>query len=440
MRLSGAALLVCAALPVSVLAETPTLEQRVQALELRENEKGAEGAGKVGFWFEEGLRFRTANESLTGHIGGHVIAQYISHLRLNEADGKIDTFFIDSGAIDLQGRLWKSWELVTRAHINPDGANLYYGWVEFNRWEEFKVRAGLFKEPFSQEETEDEKWVDLPEHGLTTLVVPGLNLGAEIRGTLFSGILRYELGVFNGTTLVDAIGLNGDTNSDKDIAARVEIRPGATSSAEALRNLMIGGDFTRGHQGDNAFIDGLATAPVTETNFHQDPGTTNFTSNGVLTRACLNVQWIWGPLSVKSELIYYKSHMNISDEGRVLRGHAWSLSAGVWLLGSTRRTGFRPELKPKFLFEGGFGDVQVVGRWSGTRFGDTLEEHAGFTGSRSAQELAAGVNWYPNPHVRITLAYFFYSYDRSSGRAFFTNTGRRFHYEDALVIRAQIDF
>ncbi|MBI2923174.1 MAG: hypothetical protein HYY18_19130, partial [Planctomycetes bacterium] len=56
------------------------------------------------------------------------------------------------------------------------------------------------------------------------------------------------------------------------------------------------------------------------------------------------------------------------------------------------------------------------------------------------KEYAAGLNYYPNPYVRISAMFVHYRYDHQDSREFLTANGRVLDDENAVVLRAQVDF
>lgn len=420
-------------------AQTGSLEDRVKALEMKSEEKGkAAGGDAVGAYFDDGLRFKTDDNTFEGRIGAYVIAHYTNFCWANESDGYIDGFSMREAGAELYGRLWGAWEVYVRPRIMPGGTDLYYGWVEFNKWDCLKVRAGLFKEPYSRERLEDVKWMDMCEDSIVSITTPGRDLGLMIHGSPLDGIVNYAVGVFNGN------GVGGDENSDKDIAARVTLQPGAKMESDIIKHLSIGGSLTWG-KADNANETPFEfRAPATGTIWNSAPTglATTWENNDTVQRVGADLSWNWGPLSLKAEMSCFKNKVEFNDsDHETFRAKSWYAQVGFWILGSTRLDGHRPDIKkPLFGDKGGFGDVQVVGRYASLRMSDTYEEHAGLAGSRSVTEWAIGLNYYPNAHVRVSVMYVSYRYDRERERRLFTARGRILDREDAFIVRAQIDF
>jgi len=419
-------------------AQTGSLEDRIKALEMKA--EGSKPSGDaLAVSYDDGLWFRAANGAIEGRLGAFVLTHYTTHVHLNEADGKTDGFTAKEAALEFSARLWKAWEIYLRPLVEPGGTILDYGWVEFNKWDFLRIRAGVDKEPFSPETLEDIRWGDLPEDSLMSLLTPDKDLGVRVFGDLLDGTISYAAGVYNGNGLT-----NADNNSDKEVCGRLVIRPGATSSVEAIRHLSIGGSLSRGRENIAGAEPFEFEALATGTTYHNltagvAPGLTSFEIDGKATRAGADLTWVWGPLSVKGEWIWYKSRMEFSDDHTNFRAHGYYGLVGFWLLGSTRENNHRPEIK-KPLFAGGIGDVQVVVRASRVAIDDTFEERGLGSGSRNVNEYAFGANWYPNSHVRISAMFVHYKYDQKSSRRLLTANGRTLDDENAVIIRAQIDF
>lgn len=422
----------------TAFAQTGTLEDRVKALEMKsEGEKSsASGTGSpVNVVFDDGLRFKSNDgKTFVGRIGALAIFHYTNNATFNDSDGYFDAFTVKQTGIEVEARLWEAFSGYVRPQFFSGAASLFLGWVEFNKWECFKIRVGLFKVPYSQELIEDIRWQDMPENSLLNLTVPGRDLGAMIFGSpIEGGIFQYWLGLFNGTATT------AENNSDKELAIRLAIRPGAKAESDAIKHLSLAVSYTRGVAGRNSGAPFVFQAPASGTVFHFGPNT--FVSDYDRTRFGVDLVWIWGPFSVKGEWSYLKSkHKFLDGSHDPLRIVAYMGEVGFWLMGSTRINNKRPDIKKALFQDGGFGDVQAVVRYSALNIEDTLENEAGWGGSRNVQEVALGLNYYPNAYVRVSAMYVYYRYDHKTSRRFFTPDGQVIDNESVFVFRAQIDF
>ena len=93
-------------------------------------------------------------------------------------------------AIDADTKLVRSW-LVDERTIQ----DCYAGW---RYYPEFSLRVGQFKEPFGQEQTSPDRFLDFDERSEGDKFTPQRDLGIGAYGTLAGGLFTYELGYFNG--------------------------------------------------------------------------------------------------------------------------------------------------------------------------------------------------------------------------------------------------
>ncbi|NUN50330.1 MAG: hypothetical protein HUU15_16075 [Candidatus Brocadiae bacterium] len=441
---AAALALLWAAVPAA--AQSGTLEERVRKLEMSMEEKGgmpeagstSSSGNRVDVWFDDGLRFKSGDGNFEGRLGAHAIIHYTWNPYRNEGDGKIDGFSVREGAVDVFGRIMKAWEVYVRARVMPGGTDLYYGWAEFNKWDEIRLRAGVFRMPYSPETMEDNRWMDMPERSLLSLTAPGRDLGAMAHGSIAGGIFSYAVGVFNGN------GTGGDYNSDKDGLVRLVLRPGAKCETDALKHLYIGGGVTRGEARSRDVTNTgpiELRAPGTGTQFHQSTATMDIEADENIFRAGVDVMYMVGPIEFKSEYSFYKAGLeDATGDDFNFRAHAWYAQLGFWI-GGSRSPNQRPVVdKPLFGEKCGFGAIQFVGRFSQIRMNDVLEEKAGWVGSRGAKEYAVAVNWYPCAFARISLMYVRYEYENQDTRLVPLANGHSTNDEDAVILRAQVDF
>ncbi|NUN50179.1 MAG: hypothetical protein HUU15_15230 [Candidatus Brocadiae bacterium] len=413
------------------LLPAQTLEDRIRALEegSRAPEPAAREVNDVQFWYDGHLRFRTKDHAFTGSIGAYVVVHGIFFDRLNESD-QVDTIQLREAGLEMRARLDRSWEVYV--DIGPQegtAVRLIYGWVEFNRWPELRLRAGLFKEPISLETLEDTRWWDFPENSIVYMHAPLPDLGFMVHGRAFDGFLGYAAGVFNGA----APGPR-DENSDKDVAGRVQLTPSAVLGWGPLAHLHVAASATHGRHRTHDVTPFPFQDPATDTDFHRPAGPTDYEVED-LTRLAADGALLLGPLEVKAEYSRFLADIDFAGEHRRFRSTGWYVQAGGWI-GGRRIPGGVPEVDAP-LFSGGWGALQGAFRYARLRMEDDFRDKAGFIGARSLEEFAVVVNWFPNEHVRVTGEYLFVSYE--SGHAFLPS-GRRIADESVWIFRVQISF
>ncbi|KAF0246392.1 MAG: phosphate-selective porin O and [Planctomycetota bacterium] len=410
-------------------AQGSDLESRVRALELPTDARPRDGAAAMDAWFDKGLRFATSDGAFQARIGASFIFHGIAHWRESGGAGP-DGFLVREAAIELGARFDESFEAFVSPVFLPGSSRLLYGWVEFNRWDEFRIRAGLFKEPFSMETLEETRWWDFAENSVVYMHAPVPDLGVMAHGRLGDGLFRYWLGVFNGN------GPGNDGNSDKDVAARLLFAPPRLLGWKPLRHVHAGVSATHGRQDRRAperpfpMFD-----PGTGTDFHSNPAASNYEIDTV-SRVSGEFAALLGPVEAKAEFSWHRSRIEFDDgSSRHFRSPAFYGQLGVWIAG--RRVPFGVPEVDSPLFTGGFGAVQIAGRFARMRLDDLLIDRAGFDGARRIDEFTLGLNWFPNENVRVSLEFIRVRYRH--GRALLPN-GDRTAREDAVLLRFQLSF
>src|SRR5947208_2114735 len=95
--------------------------------------------------------------------------------------------------------------------------------IEYTRFAEAQLRVGKFREPVGLEMLQSAANLLFVERGLPTNIVPIRDVGAQLSGLLFNGVLSYQVGVFNGVR--DGASGDTDNNDAKDVAARLWLQP-----------------------------------------------------------------------------------------------------------------------------------------------------------------------------------------------------------------------
>jgi hypothetical protein len=155
----------------------------------------------------------------------------------------IDTFSIPRARLSLAGALVKN----LKFRLQVDAARspaLIDAVLDYQFKPYLGVRIGQYYVPFSLESTTSDSELDLIYRSQVVLALsPGRDIGYQGRdiGVMLTGghsILEYYLGVFNGA------GTNRlDTNKNKDVGARVILRP--------VKGLAVGGSLYDGRYSAN---------------------------------------------------------------------------------------------------------------------------------------------------------------------------------------------
>ncbi|MEI6567133.1 MAG: porin [Verrucomicrobiota bacterium] len=395
-----------------------------------------------------GFSVRSADSNFVFKVRGYVQAD--SRLYADDYSGGTanDTFLIRRARPIFEGTVYNNYDfrvmLDFASGINSSAANngfLQDAYVNARFAPEFQVQVGKFKEPVGLERLQSGANILFVERGYPTQLVPNRDVGVQLQGDLFGGLLRYEAGVFNGV----ADGGSGDVDAsddEKDIAGRLFATPFKDGAKEIVRGLGFGVAGTTGNQDGSGLVSKFKT-----------PGQQQFFSyrSGAGTAAAPNVVADGDHWRVAPQLTYFYRSFGlfgeyvISDQ-RVRRdagtssfsrvqNSAWQVSASYLLTGEENSwKGF----VPRHNFDpanGGWGAWEVA-----LRLGQLEVDDAAFpllaspTASASgATSWGVGLNWHLNKNLKLNFNYEQTDFD--GGTSDFLARG-----EKVFLTRAQFAF
>lgn len=165
---------------------------------------------------------------------------------VNDEHKHTDQFVVRRARVFVEG---KATHIVT-FRVMPDfvdgRAILFDAWFDVRASDGLRLRVGKSKPPFALERLQNAAATTFAERAYPTALSPNRDLGVELRGDLFRGVIAYGIGVFNGVP--DSGISEGDIDDSKELAARVEAGPFARTSTSALRGLRLGFAITRGEK------------------------------------------------------------------------------------------------------------------------------------------------------------------------------------------------
>jgi phosphate-selective porin OprO/OprP len=396
---------------------------------------------------KDGFSMKSADGNFVLNLKG--LIQFDSRWYLDDQDDNgVDTFLIRRARPILESTLFKDFDF----RLMPDFGNsqvvLYDAYAEWKHWQWLKLKVGKFKSPVGLEQLQEDVNTTFTERSLVTDLVPNRDVGVQLGGQPFDGVIAYAAGVFNGVP----DGANGDLDSNdaKDYEGRIFLQPFKKTNIEALQGLSFGVAGTVGDEGGSAGNPNLPSFKTTGqlTFFKYLQGTvatvTNTTvANGQHTRISPQGYYHWGPLGLMAEYALSDQEVERRPGGVVTRDHirntAWQVT-GSWVLTGENAsyTGVTPR-KPFDLKAGTWGAFQLVARYCDLHV-DPSAFPAFADPSKSAQEAydwSVGLNWYLNKNLRLAIDYGQTSFDGGAG----TSTAvKNREIERALLTRAQLVF
>jgi len=373
---------------------------------------------KTAGW-KDGFFVQTPDGGTRLKIGG--FTQFDGRFFVNDdTDPHVDQFGFRSIRPDLQGTLFEHYDF----RLLPDFAGgkivLQDAYADVHYGDAVKFRFGKFKVPFGLERLQAEVNTTFVERGLTSQIAPNRDLGVQVFGELAHGALAYQLGVFNG--VADGQSGDGDVSDDKEVAARVFVKPFATGGP-LLKELGIGVAATYGDKtGTLASPDVAAFKTQGQTTFFAyKAGTTvmdTVLADGPHWRATGQGHYYAGPIGVLAE--YMRSRQKVALDGthQWVAIDAWQ-AIGQWVItgGDASYKSVAPT-RPFDPQKGQWGAVDVAARIGQLRLPGAAVYPLGLAdptkSAHQAWSAGGGVDWFPNKNLRFVLDFERTWYDRGA--------------------------
>ncbi len=338
----------------------------------------------------------------------------------DDNDPHVDQFAFRSIRPDLNGTLFDHYDF----RILPDFAGgklvLQEAYTDIRYSNAFKIRVGKFKVPFGLERLQLEVATTFTERGLPTQVAPNRDLGVQIFGELADSIVEYQVGVFNG--VADGQSGDGDVSDDKELAARVFVKPFVTT-AGPLRGLGVGGAVTYGDKlGTLASPDvALFKTQGQNTFFSYKVGTTladTAIADGDHFRATVQGYYYVGPVGILAEWVRSRQKVAINGNHERVEVKAWQALA-QWVITGEDAT-FK-SVTPRHPFDpakGQWGAFDVAARIGELTLPGAEVYPLGLAdptkSANQAWSATGGVDWFLNHNIRIALDYDHVWYNRGA--------------------------
>ncbi|MFO1023114.1 MAG: porin [Planctomycetales bacterium] len=324
-----------------------------------------------------------------------------------------DTFEMPREWLIWSGKLTKQIEYFGSFAFGFDNVNLLDAFVNFHYRDEFQVKVGRYKTPFTYEfYAEPIQGLINPERSLFFNNF-GMNrdIGVMIHGTVYDKKVDYAVGTFNGSR-------NGyvDQNDAKEIMSYGNYRPFQDWDCAMLQNLNIGGSMVVGDANQAPPIPAvLRTSVATIGNGVNGIPFLAF-NNGVREEG-MHSLWT-GHVALYHEQLSFISelqggHQKYSQAGNNQDINIWSYyaQAGYFLTGEVVTA--RNVVKPLNDFNPvwgcwGWGAWEATYRFNSLKLGDNvfssgIANAALWTNSLYTNDV--GMTWYPTQHLKLFLCW-----------------------------------
>jgi phosphate-selective porin OprO/OprP len=305
-----------------------------------------------------------------------------------------NTFLVRRARLAVEGKLERYFDFKIEGDFADTASTLLRDfYINIHRIDEFQLRFGQYKEPYSQEEIRADIYQDFVERSLVNNLAPSRSPGLMALGSVGKGVFEYQLGSFNGKGLL-ALNNNGTPES----VLRLRFAPWKNTKSFLGKGLFFGGAVAQGRSFGGTSVRGL-TESRSFTYFTPD------TVNGKIIRTNGELTWLLGPATIRAE--YDQTNQdreNLGVGGRNLPGvvaKGFMAQATYLLTGENKPDA--GTLAPRHSLFGDEGGTPGFGAWElKFRYAD-LQIADGTAKSNRAQTFTFGPNWYLNRYVKYLL-------------------------------------
>jgi phosphate-selective porin OprO and OprP len=315
------------------------------------------------------------------------------------------TFDFRNARMTIEGWLFHDLEYEVDAAV--DELRLRDAYINYRRFRDLQLRVGQFKIPFGLDQLTPPHRLDFVYRSrIGAELTPARDVGAMLHGRVFRRGLSYQFGWFYG---------GGENTRDSDDANTRERTWAARITGTPLRlipvpgwmkTMELGVASTLGEAPQGRFSSRLQTVA-------SYAAVERYFVKGYRHRLATEMNWLTGPFSLRGEFMHMrvgreKQSLFITDlPGLIVRG--WYVS-GTWLATGEKKEDRTVPLKP--LFQGGFGAIELAGRYEQMRFGSAATSGQPQRNPRAAnvwrnsdRVWTFGVNWFLNVWGRIQANY-----------------------------------
>ena len=373
-----------------------------------QKEPGTESAIKVSL--KDGVHFKSDDGNFDIILGGYVGVQYriFAHRPNDNVRTSPDTWYVRQARPELSGFIYKDFDFRVQldfptgpAAVNGTIQDCYAGW---RHYPELSLRVGQFKEPFGQEQTTPDRFLDFDERSEGDKFTPQRDLGIGAYGSIKKGFFTYELGYFNGQGRAVV-----DTNKGKEEAGRIRFQPFAASDDSNLFKYL-----RFGVEGTVAAVQKAPVAAFTSTTAYLNlnylttaPAVPTTLLDGERTRWGGEFTWNYGPVGLRAEAWRRNDTVDTAATSKeTVRTTAWSAQASCLLTGEKKPVEGR--VIPQNPFDtttGTWGAFEVAVRVDRVHLDDDLFTLGLASPAGNANVVTGysfGLNWYLTRNIRIS--------------------------------------
>jgi phosphate-selective porin OprO/OprP len=357
--------------------------------------------------WDNGFFLRSPDQQFQLRITGQI---QIDDREYMDARDAVDTpgFLIRRARLGIEANVLKYYEFRFMPDFGNGMTRLQDSYLNIHYLDDVQFEVGKFKQPFSQEQLIQDRFVPLIERSLIDQLVPARDVGVMLHGQkLLDDRFDYGFSVYGGVP-------NGDQDDDhnREGAGRIVVRPLRNLGADMLDGIQLGIAGTIG-QDDGTTNPNILRTPAGVPWFVFAP---KAHPDGRRERLSPEFAYIYGPATLSAQYYWQSSIFFAPASGKVPATDTTLAARGGYVMGTLlvtgeERTSLSQAIDPLRPFDPvdevfGTGALELVGRVS--RLELSTDDPAMLVrlsdparSASRATELTLGFNWYLNRFVRF---------------------------------------
>jgi phosphate-selective porin OprO/OprP len=276
-----------------------------------------------------GFSFRSADTNFMLALHGLVDVDSRSFFEDHGLKGN-DGFILRRARPILQGTVFRDFDFLFVPDFGGSTVQIQDAYLNYRFSPELQLQGGKFKSPVGLEQLQSDTAILFNERSLATDLVPNRDLGVELHGDLFGGVISYAAGIFDGAPDYSGTTTNADYDDDKALAGRLFVQPFKTTSLSALRGFGfgIGGSYEVDRASTNTVNTGLTPGYLTDGQQKLFSYTNGVAGNGAHWRISPQGYYYYGPVSLLGEYVISEQRVQNFTKGKTaeLQNSAWEIS------------------------------------------------------------------------------------------------------------------
>lgn len=404
---------------------TTELQQKIQALE-KKNAQDAEAAAarsrqqpRVSLG-ASGFQFTSADTNFSLSLKGLVQTDHYLFVGDNPLSQGNDGFVLRRVRLSAQGTLGRNFEyqiVPQYGGYSADPVQILDASIAFKPSKSFELRAGKFKGPVGLELLQSINVLPFNERSMVSGLVPQRNIGIQLSGSLWDGLVSGSAGVFNSAGDLRNP-QNFDFTDDREFAGRLFFRPFQGTDLKPVQGLGFGLGGSYSLISSNVLglpsavggsEPGYTTSPGVQQFFAYNPLAGPVVADGAHWRLSPQGSWYWGSFGLLGEYVVSSQGVYNSSTFRSARlAHSgWQVTADWVLTGESASFGGVTPKNPFLWGSPGWGAWQLVGRFS--QFDVDKNAFPAFSNpdysASGADAWSVGINWWLNRNARVLTSF-----------------------------------